>query len=253
VGAFEAGEARWIERLGNLRNVIRQEVIARQLGDHADAGTSVLDVGCGQGTQALRLAARGCTVTGVDPSPELLGICAAEATSAGLEIELCRGDLDGLDGLLDGRRFGLVCAHGVLMYLDDRLGALRALAARMTSDGKLSVTVRNAHGLAMRPALRRDWPGALAAFGSHAYINELGVSARADRLEDLEADLAAVGLEMTGWYGVRIFNDAVPTSMGLPPEEELSVLLEAETRAGATDPYRWLAAQLHVMARRKAA
>ena len=198
MGAFEAGEARWIERLGNLRNVVRQEVMARQLGGQVEAGARVLDVGCGQGTQALRLAAGGCTVTGVDPSSELLGILAAAAASAGLEIELVRGDLDGLDAVLGHRRFDLVCAHGVLMYLEDRAGALRSLAARMMSDGKLSITVRNAHALAMRPGLRRDWAGALAGFDSRRYVNELGVAARADRLEDLEADLAMAGLEMIG-------------------------------------------------------
>ena len=46
-------------RLGNLRNVVRQELVARQLeGAVADLlparPLTVLDVGCGQGTQALR-------------------------------------------------------------------------------------------------------------------------------------------------------------------------------------------------------
>ena len=77
------------------------------------------------------------------------------------------------------------------------------------------------------------------------------MAARADRLEDLEADLAAAGLRITGWYGVRIFNDAVPASMGLPPDEELSALLDAETRAASTDPYRGVAAQIHVIASRR--
>ncbi len=251
MGGFEAGEARWIEGLGDLRNVVRQEVIARQLSAHVEAGTRVLDVGCGQGTQGLRLAARGCTVTGVDPSSELLGMFAASAASAGLEIELLQGRLEGLDALLGQRRFDLVCAHGLLMYVADRAVALRSLATRMTTGGKLSITVRNAHALAMRPGLRRDWQGALVAFGSRGYVNELGVAARADRLEDLEADLADIGLQMTGWYGVRIFNDAVPTSMGLPSDDELSALLDAETRAASSDPYRWVAAQIHVIASRK--
>ena len=68
-----SGEQVWIERLGNLRNVIRQEVIGRQIDEHVEAGMSVLDVGCGQGTQGLRLAGQGCVVTGVDPSSDLLG------------------------------------------------------------------------------------------------------------------------------------------------------------------------------------
>ena len=253
MGLFEPGEARWIERLGDLRNVVRQEVIARQLAGFVETGMSVLDVGCGQGTQALRLAGRGCTVTGVDPSADLLGIAAADAAGADLEIELLQGRLDELDALLGQRRFDLVLAHGVLMYLDSRPSALRSLAAHLEKHGKLSVTVRNAHALAMRPGLRRDWSGALAAFDSREYVNELALLARADRLEDLEADLSAIGLEVVGWYGVRVFNDAVPTSTGVLPDKELSVLLDAEERAGSTDPYRWMAGQLHVIAEKKRA
>ncbi|MGZ4682218.1 MAG: class I SAM-dependent methyltransferase, partial [Acidimicrobiales bacterium] len=88
MGSFETGQQLWIERLGNLRNTIRQELITRQLAHHVRPGMSVLDVGCGQGTQALRLAERGCRVTGVDVSPELLARFAGDADRAGLSVEL---------------------------------------------------------------------------------------------------------------------------------------------------------------------
>jgi 2-polyprenyl-3-methyl-5-hydroxy-6-metoxy-1,4-benzoquinol methylase len=55
VSTFDAVEGVWFERLGTLRNVVRQHTIREQLRGHtADAGT-VLDVGCGQGTQAIEL------------------------------------------------------------------------------------------------------------------------------------------------------------------------------------------------------
>jgi S-adenosylmethionine-dependent methyltransferase len=51
---FAAGEAVWQAQLGTLRQVVRQELVARQLAEHVDAQPQrVLDVGCGQGTQAL--------------------------------------------------------------------------------------------------------------------------------------------------------------------------------------------------------
>ena len=88
MASFEPGEQRWVERLGNLRNVIRQEVIGRQLANHVAAGSTVLDVGYGQGTQALRLVRRGCAVTGVDPSAALLGRFGSDAAAEGLSVEL---------------------------------------------------------------------------------------------------------------------------------------------------------------------
>ena len=71
--AFTAGEQNWHARLGKLRDVVRQEVVARQLDrELPPAPVRIIDLGCGQGTQALRLARRGYDVTGVDTSPGLL-------------------------------------------------------------------------------------------------------------------------------------------------------------------------------------
>lgn len=247
---FGSAERNWVERLGNLRNVIRQEVIARQLASEVNPGMSVLDVGCGQGTQALRLAAVGCAVTGVEPSSSLLQMCADEALERGLQVELLQGQIEELDEVLGGRRFDLVTCHGVFMYLQDRRAAIHSLARHRSEDGKLSITFRNGHGLAMRPGLRQDWTGALAAFESSEYVNELGLSAVADRVEDVETDLRYNGLALITWYGVRIFNDAIPADTAVPELDKLVDLLDAEEKAGRTDPYRWMASQLHVIAGR---
>jgi 2-polyprenyl-3-methyl-5-hydroxy-6-metoxy-1,4-benzoquinol methylase len=59
----------------NLRDVVRQELVARQLQTHLPAVPRVLDIGCAQGTQALRLARQGHQVTGLDASAELLAAC----------------------------------------------------------------------------------------------------------------------------------------------------------------------------------
>jgi len=249
MSGFAPGERRWIERLGNLRNVIRQDVIARQLAGFVRPGMTVLDVGCGQGTQAMELASKGCSVTGVDPSQDLLGRCQALALEAGIAVELVPGQIEELDEIISGRTFDVVCCHGVLMYLEDRGAALKALADRLTPEGCLSVTFRNAHALAMRPGLRGNWVGALSAFKTDEYVNELGLVARADRIEHVEQDLMAAGLELITWYGVRVFNDAIAVDVQEPGDEELRLLLEAEDRAGRTDPYRWMASQLHVFAR----
>ncbi len=127
---------------------------------------------------------------------------------------------------------------------------MAVLARRVADGGRLSVTVRNGHSLAMRPGLRGQWAAALAAFDGPDYVNELGVAARADRLEDVEQDLAAAGLDLLAWYGVRVLNEAIPVAEQPPPGDELRLLLDAEDRAGRTDPYRWLASQLHVIAGR---
>jgi S-adenosylmethionine-dependent methyltransferase len=250
VAAFASGETRWIELLGNLRNTIRQEMIRRQLADHASASMTVLDVGCGQGTQAIQLALRGCEVTGLEPSADLRLLCHESAVAAGVEIELVAGSLDQAGPLLGSRRFDLVCAHGLLMYLPDRAIGIAQLAGLVNPGGLLSFTFRNGHALAMRPAMRREWRAALTAFDSTDYVNGIGVTARADLLEDVTAEMVSAGLTVERWYGVRVFNDAVPGSMAVPVDEDLDALLDAEDQAGRRDPYRWFASQFHVVARR---
>ena len=72
VGSFGVARERWLGGLGNVRNVVRQEIITRQLRKHLpDRPGRVLDVGAGQGTQSLRLARAGHRVVAVEPDPEM--------------------------------------------------------------------------------------------------------------------------------------------------------------------------------------
>jgi S-adenosylmethionine-dependent methyltransferase len=248
MATFALGEQQWIARLGNLRNTIRQEVIRRQLAEHARPGMSVLDVGCGQGTQAIGLAKLDCVVTGVEPSEELRSLCLAAAKNSEVSVILLDGTIDRLGGVVSGEVFDLVCAHGLLMYLPDRPKALAQLVERVRPGGQLSITFRNGHALAMRPGLRRDWALANASFGTRTYINELGVEARADLIDEVTADLEILGMKVTAWYGVRVFNDAVAADTPIDQLDDLDALLDAEDHAGRLDPYRWMASMIHLVA-----
>ena len=56
------------------------------------ASERVLDLGCGTGNAALLAAARGATVTGVDPAPRLLDVGRARAADHGLDITFALGE-----------------------------------------------------------------------------------------------------------------------------------------------------------------
>jgi len=250
VPGFADAEHLWAQRLGTLRNTVRQELISRQLAEHVSGALTVLDVACGQGTQAIRFARSGCRVVGVDRSPQLLAMLVAGAAAAGTSVEAIEADFPALEPSLAERTFDLVCAHGLLMYLDDARAALATLVERLTERGLLSVTFRNRAALAFRPGIRQQWGATLAAFEATTYVNELGVAAGAHSLDEMTAWLDELGLEVQAWYGVRVFSDAAPADA--PPPDGLAALLEAEFQAGRRDPYRQLGAQLHVLARRRA-
>ena len=179
----------------------------------------------------------------------LRGAVAAEPTEVRERFTVLQGD-----GRETGRHFGPACfdvvlCHGVLMYLPDPEPMLAALARVLTPGGMLSLLVRNGDALAMRPGLLGDWEQAVSAFGSDAYVNRLGLATRADRREPLAAMLAGIGAPLRAWYGVRVFTDAAADSARAPQDpHELRALLEAEERAGRTDPYRGVAALLHLCA-----
>lgn len=260
---FRGGMDPWLERLGKLRNVVRQEMVTRQLREHLAAPPlRVLDVGAGQGTQALRLTAEGHVVTAVEPDERMRE--AFKAYAAGLaepgSVTLLDGELDSLDSLVGDVEFDVVLCHGVLMYLPEPGGAMARLAARVARGGLLSVVARNGPAMAWRPSLRGNWAAALEvldeieAAGREArdarYVNEIGVPARADTLASLRAHCEAAGLEVEGWYGIRVASDGVAVDAPTPHPDELALLLDVEERLGRTDPYRQLGTLLHVVARR---
>ncbi|MEU0566999.1 methyltransferase domain-containing protein [Nonomuraea sp. NPDC005983] len=254
---FASGEEQWRARLGTLRQVVRQEVVARQLEAHLpdEPSRSVLDVGCGQGTQAVRLARRGHRVTGLDSSARLLGdlqsALEAEAPEVRERVRAVRGDAERLTDVFGPSSFDAVLCHGVLMYFSDPGPLLDAVAQVVAPGGTVSLLVRNGDALAMRPGLLGDWESAGQAFDGASYLNRIGVAARADRLDDLTAALAGRGLSVREWYGVRVFTDAAASDAPVPGHEELGALLASEERAGRTDPYRRVAALLHVIAVRE--
>ncbi len=238
-----------------MRDSVRQELVARQL-DEQIAGRfpvgqrlRVLDVGMGRGVQALRLARAGHSVTGLESDAALLGV-AREALST--EPEGIRERVRLIEG--DGREtgvhflpgsFDVVLCHGVLMYVEEPDPMLAGLARMLAPGGLLSLLVRNADALAMRPALAGDFGAALAAFDSATYTDDLGTTVRADRLEALRATLAGIAAPLHAWYGVRVFTDNVADGTELPAGE-LERVLALEDRAARTDPYRSVAALLHL-------
>jgi len=91
-------------------------------------GCEVLDVGCGTGSLALRLAPSAGRVHGLDCSKEMARIANKKAADQGVEnVEFHVGPFDEsfsvfADGSLDG-----ICAYSILHLVEDRSAALRQI------------------------------------------------------------------------------------------------------------------------------
>jgi S-adenosylmethionine-dependent methyltransferase len=247
---FLDGVDRWMGVLGRLRDVVRQQVLSHQLRELLQglpAPQRTLDVGCGQGTQALTLARAGHQVTGLDISEQLLELFASQLRSETLavqsRVQLILGPGEEAPNLAPGP-YDLILCHGVLMYLDDLSPMCRALTAVASETGTLSLLVRNGYAPAMRAGLRGNGDEALNAFDSAEYVNRLGLAARAHTPEELDAQLLPLGWQRHSWQGIRVFTDH--RDEPAPEPAELGSLLAAEIEAGRRDPYRAVAALLHV-------
>lgn len=263
-GTFSDGRPQWLDRLGRVRNVVRQELIGRQLDRHLPSPpSSVLDIGAGQGTQSLRLARAGYDVTALEPDVEMRAAFLAALSDVPAEVRArvtlraeSVDELDAVPGQFDG-----VLLLGVLMYLPDPFAAFAALASRVAPGGRFTLAVRTTTSALWRPAARQDWFAARAAISEYDrakvegrdmdYVNEIGAPARAQDFQAL-LDLGSKhGLELEQWYGIRIAVDTEELDAPPPSDpDELTALLEVEDYLASTDPFRQLVQLAHLVLRR---
>lgn len=238
---------------GSLRGRVRTHVVDAHLRHHlAGPPGRIVDVGGGAGTQSIPLARRGYDVTIVDPSPAMLAraheALAAEDPAVADRVHLVEATGEDAPMVVDGT-FDAVLCHGVLMYLDDPRPLVASLCALAGPGGVVSIVAKNVEVMAVLPAHRGDWAGALAGFDADRQVNGLGVETRGDAVEALERALAGHGVDPVAWYGVRLFTDGwVPDR---PATDDEDLVLAVELEASRRDPYRRLSRLFHLVGRRR--
>ncbi len=106
-------------------------------------GMSVLDLACGHGEMAARLAARGCQVTGLDSSAVFLDRARADAAAAGVSVEYLAGDMRELPWR---SRFDRVVNWSTAFgYFDDTANraVLDGIAGVLRPGGRLAMDLDN--------------------------------------------------------------------------------------------------------------
>lgn len=109
-----------------------------------DAGSKVLDLGCGYGRISVPLARMGCEVTGWDASGPLLERARKAAADAGVEITFVHADMQELDAI---ETFdAVVSISTALGYVPDEDAdrrALQAVGRAMVPGGGLLIDTEN--------------------------------------------------------------------------------------------------------------
>ena len=107
-------------------------------------GKTVLDVGCGIGTDAISFARAGARVTAIDISPRSIDIAYKRARVHGLDIEFVCGNIEKLHECVPSRCFDLVYSFGGLHHTPDPWAALRQIwAFYMSRNSVLKLMIYN--------------------------------------------------------------------------------------------------------------
>ncbi len=237
----------------SARTAVVWQVLRRELDRAAGVGRStlhVLDVGGGTGGFAVPLARAGHAVTVVDSSPDALAALTRRAAEAGVadRVHAVQGDADSLADLVEPGETDLVLCHSVLEVVDTPSDVAAALAATLRPGGAASVLVANRAAAVLARATSGQLDVALAALAEPD--GRTGVRDIVRRRFDVEtatALLAKVGLTVDEVHGVRVVADLIP---GMLAEREQKALVAFELAVAGRAPYRDIATQLHLLARR---
>lgn len=216
---------------------IRYAVVGEVLRRHtADLGERlrVLDVGGGDGMDALPLARAGHDVTIVDPSASWLAEAQRRAADAGVSVSTVER---GLDDLPAGE-WDLVMCHFVLRYRPAGTSDLNALTARVRRGGRLSVMDVNPDGRVLRELISHGPDAALTELAAErATVATFNSDARKVAWTEVQAQLEAVGLRSVGLYGNRIANDLVTDETAKHDPAYFRSLLELELTLCDREPF----------------
>ena len=254
---FHSGANQYAVYLETPEGRLRTDLAFANLEDflpRSQAGKSLcaLDVGCGTGATAVRLARLGMQVTLLDSSRAMLDIAMRATQEAGVteKVLLQHGDAAQLANLLHTRSFDVIVCHNILEYCDDPGAVLRGAArALRDSSAILSVLVRNQAGEVFKAAIQA---GDLAAAknGLNAewgHESLYGGRVRLFTSDSLRAMLTEASLAAIAERGVRIVADYLPPKVSLSADYER--IFELERKLGSRPEYAAVARYTQCLAR----
>src|SRR5436305_7223829 len=157
---FRTGAAKYAAYLETPEGQLRLDLAFANLKDclpQATRSLLALDLGCGTGAIAVRLARLGLHVMLLDASVPMLDFAKRAAREAGVteRIALKHGDAAQFANLFHAGSFDVILCHNILEYVDDPCAVLRSAARALRDPSSIiSVLVRNQAGEVLKAAIQ---------------------------------------------------------------------------------------------------
>jgi SAM-dependent methyltransferase len=254
---FQSGANQYSVYLATPEGRLRTDLAFANLQDflplQAKPSLAALDLGCGTGVVAVRLARLGIHVTLLDSSPAMLDIATRAVREAGVtdKVVLQHGDAAQLANLFHTRSFDVILCHNILEYCDDPGAVLRGAArALRDSSAILSVLVRNRAGEVFKAAIQGGdlaaaENGLTAEWGQESLY---GGRVRLFTSDSLRAMLTEALLAAIAERGVRVLADYLPPRVSRSADYER--IFELERKLGSRPEYATVSRYIQCLARR---
>ena len=262
-GRFQSGADKYAAYLETPEGRLRCDLAFANLQDFLPQSQTklslrALDLGCGTGAAAVRLARLGINVTLLDSSPAMLEIAKRAVREAGVggKITLKHGDAAQAASLFPAGSFDIVLCHNTLEYVDDPnavLYAAQVLLRDSTGIGILSVLVRSRAGEVLKAGIEVGDLGAAernltAVWG---YESLLGGRVRLFTLDSLQVMTKGASLSVAAERGVRVISDYLPPQVSRREEYERIFVLER--KLGSQPEFVAVARYIQIIARHSCA
>jgi len=254
---FENDASRYAAYLETPEGRLRADLAFANLQEFLPTSAGVnswraLDLGCGTGAAAVRLARLGIYVTLLDSSATMLALAERTIVEAGVsdKITVKRGDAAQLADIFQAGSFDIILCHNLMEYVDDPGAVLRGAArALRDSSAILSVLVRNQAGEVFKAAIQA---GDLAAAENGLTAEWAQESLYGDRVrlftsDSLRALLTGASLAAFAERGVRVLADYLPA--GISRSADYERIFELERKLGSRPEYAAVSRYTHCLAR----
>jgi S-adenosylmethionine-dependent methyltransferase len=253
---FQSGANQYAAYLETPEGRLRSDLAFANLQDflplQAQPSLGALDVGCGTGATAVRLARLGIHVTLLDSSLAMLDIAERTALEAGVtdRVIVKHGDAAQLADLFHPRSFDVITCHNILEYCDDPAAVLRSAARALRDPSSIiSVLVRNRAGEVLKAAIQAgDLTAATDSITAEWGQESLyGGRVRLFSSDSLRAMFTEASLAAIAERGVRVLADYLPSRISRSADYER--IFELERKLGSRPEYAAVARYTQCFAR----
>lgn len=245
--AFDKVGDQFVSYYGTVRGHVREQLTRQNLSPYLGDGTmEVLDIGGGDGRDAIWLAKMGHRVNLIDPSSSMLAKAREAIDKAGVS-ELIRLEQGDPEQILAGRYafFDLVLSHGVFMYTSDPQTHLNLLEQVVKPRGVASVLTKGIQGSLFRLVHNGKISETVNLRQTGHLTNNLGENVLAIDEKALAPMLQAARLTINQTFGVRIASEFDYRAISSVDKQELSAILEIEAELGKGERTKGMGQMLH--------